>query len=408
MTAGDRERRPATWAGIRTIGVCFLAQNLGAGLAFGSFGPMLASNEAHFDVSRTVAASGMSIVLLAIGLLSPVAGTLLQTVSVRAAMLVGSIASAVGYALLAVAPSFGLAILAYALIGTGVSLIAILGPLTLVNRWQGANRGKVLALVNLPLAMLVGPYVIAEWLPVVDRAGILWSICAIFVGLTPLMLLVVEQPPGATEAASIVKAKTKHSSSALLSLPSFWLVSIGLGVISGAITVFLVHIVPFGVARGMSLPVASALISTYAGAGLAGILIFGWISDRIGPVKTLMLSAGLQAALWSALLFVEGNLIFAVAALIGVSAAPQPTLHGAAMGSLFGAQAVRAMGLSFAIKLPFLFGAGPASAAMFEHSSGYQLPFLVCAAVLAGATMLFAALLWTGRARNGVLTGAPV
>lgn len=405
MTDAGAGEAGARWDGTRTIIICFLAQNLGAGLAFGSFGPLLASNEVHFGVSRTLAASGMSVVLLAIGLLSPIAGALLQTMSVRTAMIGGGVLSTIGYGALASTNLFPLAIVAYAMIGVGVSLLAVLGPLTLVSRWRQRDRGKVLALVNLPLAMFVGPYIIAELLPVLDRVGVFAAMCAIFAVFTPLMVLIVEHPPGRAAERSDAAGKEVKPTSLLGSLP-FWLVSVGVGVIAGAIALFLVHIVPFGLERAMSLPTASALISTYAGSGFVGILLFGWITDRIGAVRALALSAAAQALLWSALLIVEGNMVFVVAALIGISAAPQPTLHGAAMSSLFGSQAVRAMGLSFAIKLPFLFGAAPLGGALFEQSGGYHLPFLVCSGALVAATGLFMLLLWTTRGREVVAAGA--
>src|SRR3546814_4063999 len=69
----------------------------------------------------------MSLILLAIGGLSPLLGGLLQKVSVRSAMIGGAALSALGYWGLALLPSFSLALVMFGLIGTGVCLMGILG-----------------------------------------------------------------------------------------------------------------------------------------------------------------------------------------------------------------------------------------------------------------------------------------
>jgi predicted MFS family arabinose efflux permease len=175
----------------------------------------------------------------------------------------------------------------------------------------------------------------------------------------------------------------------LLAQPGFWLLSLGLGVVAGASSGFLVHVVAFGVGRDLALPEASALISAYAAAGILGTLLFGWIADAIGPVRALVLSALLQAMLWSVLLVSPDPFLFLVAAALGVCAVPQNTLHGAAMSAMFGPQAVKAMGLSFALKLPFLLGAAPLMGLLYEATGDYGAPFLACAGALVVATLLF-------------------
>ena len=387
----------AGWPRRRTIITCFLAQNLTSGLAFGTFGPLLHSNELHFGVGRGAAASGMSAVTLAIGLLSPFAGGFLQRVSIRTAMAVGVGLSAIGYCALTFATSFPLAIAAYLMIGCGVSLSGILGPVTLIGRWYERSRGRILALVNLPLILFVSPYLVAETLPFVGRSGVLLAMSALLFVLLPLLAAIAEHPPEREFQEISAEATRVAGRSRLLRSAPFWLTSLGLGVIAGCISAFLVHIVPFGLERSMSLPKASAMISAYALAGMFGILLFGWIADRIGAVRALVLSATLQAILWLVLLIVGGDMFLPVAALLGICAAPQPTLHGAAMTALFGPEAVRAMGLSFALKLPFLFGFPPAVGALYDWSGDYRAPFMFCSGSLMLAAALFGASLMTVR-----------
>ena len=52
----------------------------------------------------------------------------------RNVMLAGAIVSATGYATLALTDNYVVALASYTLIGAGVCLMALLGPLTLVTR----------------------------------------------------------------------------------------------------------------------------------------------------------------------------------------------------------------------------------------------------------------------------------
>lgn len=393
-----RSVRP--FSGWRVVLPCFLAQTLSAGFAFGSFGPLLASTEQHFGVTRAVAATGMSLIMLAIGGLSPFLGGLLQKVSVRSAMIGGAALSATGYLGLALLPSFGLALVMFALIGTSVSLLAILGPLTLISRWFASGQGKVLSIVNLPIALFLTPFIIAELLPAYGRLAVLGGIATIFLLLIPVLMLIVEHPDrigqvargadidlGGAGPQSAIKDPPLSTREILASLP-FWLVSIVIGVISGSGTAFLVHIVPFGMERDLSLQAASGLLSVYAGAGIVGTLLIGWITDRIGPPSALALTTLGQALLWWGLLQMAGFPLFALAALIGICVVPVTTMHGAALSMLVGPASIsRVMGISYAITLPFIFSFAPLIGFVYDRAGGYGLPFLLTASILVIASL---------------------
>lgn len=405
------------FAGWKILLLCFLAQNLAMGLAFGSFGPLLASTEQHFGVTRAVAATGMSLITLTMGGLSPVMGGLMQKMSVRAAMIGGAALSAIGYWGLAVLPSFNLALVMYGLIGTGVCLTAILGPLTLINRWFAADRAKMLAIVNLPITLFVTPFLVAELLPIVGRMAILAGIGSAFLLLIPLLLMIVDDPThigqaarGAAAPCGTAAARTADQplpTRKILANPSFWLLSIAIGIMAGSGTVFVVHIVPFGMEKQMSLQSASGLLSLYAGAGILGTLLFGWIADRIGPPAALVLTTFCQAVLWWGILHVTGLPLYLLAGILGICVCPLTTLHGAALSALVGPASIsRAMGISYSIKLPFLFTFAPAAGYLFDISSGYRTPFLIIVAMLALACLFF--VLMALAVRRQVKTLAPV
>jgi cyanate permease len=390
------------FSGWRVVLLSFLAQNLSMGFAFGSFGPLLASTEQQFGVTRAVAAMGMSLIMLAIGVLSPLIGSLLQHLSVRIAMIGGALLSATGYWGLAILPSFTLALLMFGLIGAGVSVLAILGPPTLVSRWFLSDKAKMLSIVNLPIALFLTPYIVAAILPNLGRFAILGTIGTICLLLIPFLLLIEDDPARIGQAAwgsdsrslqtAVTGTATNRplSSREILTSGPFWLLAFGIGLMAGSSTVFMVHIVPFGIERQMSLQTAASLLSVYGGAGIIGTLLFGWIADFIGPPAALVLSALCQTLLWYGLLHVTGLPLFLLAGLLGICVVPGPTLHGAALNNLFGPINISsAMGISYAVMLPFILSFAPFVGFLFARAGGYRLPFLLMAGMLALACLFF-------------------
>lgn len=390
------------FSGWRVVLPSFLAQNLSMGFAFGSFGPLLASTEQRFGVTRAVAAMGMSLIMLAIGVLSPLIGSLLRHLSVRIAMIGGALLSAIGYWGLAILPSFTLALLMFGLIGAGVSVLAILGPPTLVSRWFVSNRAKMLSIVNLPIALFLTPYIVAAILPNLGRFAILGIMGTICLLLIPFLLLIVDDPARIGQAACKSDSRSPQtaatgtatnrplSSREILTSGPFWLLAFGIGLMAGSSTVFMVHIVPFGIERQMSLQTAASLLSVYGGAGIIGTLLFGWIADIIGPPAALVLSALCLALLWYGLLHVTGLPLFLLAGLVGICVVPGPTLQGAALNNLFGPINISsAMGFSFAVMLPFILSFAPFVGFLFARTGGYRLPFLLMAGMLTVACLLF-------------------
>jgi MFS family permease len=383
--------------GRRTIIACFVSQALVMGLAFGSFGPLLAANQSHLETSRAATAFGMSLITVTLGLLSPIAGRVLEHCRIRDGMIVGVILSAAGYVLLAATSSYVVAMAAYVLVGVGVCLSALIGPLTLVTRWVDEGRGKVLSLVNLPIILFASPFLIAIALPAIGRSAVYLLLAGVTLAIVPILALLVKERPEANPLAPGAIASSVATVAApqiaLVSSPGFWLLSIGIGIMAGTGVVYVVHLVPYGVGKGMTLAVASGMLSFYAGAGLIGTPVFGWIIDRIGAPAALVIAALGLATLSLAVIFVDGPALFAVVALAGACCTPITTMHGAALGDLFGRNAVaRAMGYSYFIKLPFLVGAAPVIGAVYDATGSYRVPFALCAGAMLLAAGCFAAL----------------
>jgi fucose permease len=371
----------------RTVLVCALVQNMTMGFAFGSFGALIGANEAHLHVDRAAISFGMSAVVTTMAVASTAMGGIMHVLPPRAAIALGLVACALGYCGLMVTGRYDVALACFTLLGAGTMVAGILGPLSLIAARFSARRGQMLGIVNLPLVLFVLPYAIARTLPSVGRAGIYGALGL----LTVLTLPLVATLPRAVPATRADTAPEGVGLRAIFGQPVFWLMTLGIAVIAGTGSAFVVHAIPFAQSRGLSLPNAAFLLSSYYGVGIFGTLAMGWLADRIGPPRALVLGALTQALCWFALAAGPLPLLVPVAGLLGLVTVPLVTLFGAAMTHLFGAVGGgRAMAFGYGIKLPFLFSITPLVGWAFVHQGDYRGAFLGCALGLGVATLLFA------------------
>ena len=341
----------------------------------------------------------MSTITLAVSLLSPLVGGFLARASIKLAMIIGALLSAIGYFGLSSLSDFRLALAMYVMIGAGICLLAILGPLILVNRWFITHRAKVLSIVNLPIMMFAAPFLVAELLALYGRTTVLAAFGALFLLIVMLLIFLIDDPAkiwqaprGTTDRDGSVQTdflkKSAVSRPAIMRSSRFWLLSYGIAAIAGSGVAFLVHIIPFGTGRGMTPQAAALLLSVYAGSGIFGTLLFGWICDRAGSQVAVFLSALIQSLLWLALLYVDNSQLLLVASVLGVCIVPMITYHGAALSELFGAAEVsRAMGYSYALKMPVLFCFPPLLGLLFQKSGDYSLAFFTTAMIMLSAAL---------------------
>lgn len=375
----------ATSPGVKSSGmtvlVCMLANNFTLGLTYGSFGALLISNEEAFGVARDTISLGMSAVATTLGLTALFMGGLVRRMTARVAIALGVAATACALVGLGLATSLPFALVMWALLGFGAALAAILGPVAVAAEFFPDRSGKILGIINLPVVLFFGPWLVATMLPALGRETTYFLLAA---PLLPILLLVLRLPvapvsheDAAARAAAVLPAR------AILGRLDFWLISLGIAVIAATGTAYVVHAIPFAESRGMSVAASALILSVYMGAGFAGIPLFGWLADKIGAPRALMLSALVQCLSWAGLALAPSATFLFLSAALGAATTPLTTLHGAAMAQIFGVNGVgKAMGYSFAIKLPFMFIAAPAVGFVYVQMADYRPAFLVVAVSL--------------------------
>ncbi|AMK19853.1 MULTISPECIES: MFS transporter [Sphingobium] len=380
MTVAASSPSASSFHGWRMVAITFLILNCVLGVNFAAYGAMVEAIQREFNTSRALASAGLSMVTLALGLLSPLVGALMQRVSIKWIMISGVVLNALGFVALTQINSIGLLLAIYVLmIGPGVALA---GPVTctaVISNWFNSGRGKALGIINMPAGNTLMPLLAALLLSQYGLQVAFLSCALILALLLPIMWFLVDAPEKIGQhakgaAADSQRAETVMTAAQILRSQAFLVLTAGVTLLSCAGLVMVTHIVALATDRGIDLGSASLLLSAFGLAGIVGAPLFGWVADRIGGGRTFALIALLQIAPWLGLMGAGNSLplLLVCAFIIGMCSNAILTLFGATMGSWLGSANVGlGMGLCYTLQIPFMFGAGPLAGAMFDHFGSY-------------------------------------
>ncbi|GGC81361.1 MFS transporter [Chelatococcus reniformis] len=279
--------------------------------------------QAEFGVARAEASLPFTLTMVGFGLGGVAIGRMADRMGITIPSLLATAALASGYLLSALAPNITvLAVIYGALIGFGAS--AGFGPLVAdISHWFARRRGLAIAICA------SGNYLAGTfWPPIVERAidAYGWRAAHVGVGLfcavamVPLALLLRRRLPTTTAdgaaAASFVPPErafgiTPGTLQALL-------VVAGVGCCV-AMSMPQVHIVAYcgdlgyGVARG------AEMLALMLACGIISRIGSGFIADRIGGLRTLLLGSVLQGLALLLYLFFDGlTSLYVISALFGL------------------------------------------------------------------------------------------
>ena len=383
----------------------FLIFNLAIGLTYGAFGVLVTPMEARMHTERSIVSLGISLIILANGLLSPVIGWLIARFSIRRLMLFGATQAAIGYAGLGFAGSAVEMLLCYGLlIGPGVTLMGPIPCYTLVSNWYRQGQGRALGLVNMPILAMAVPLAVVQLLPALGFRDLCFLLAFCYLAAIPIIWSVVDHPAQAgqkalgqtdDEAAPGDRTQgTETSAWSLLRAPDFLLLVAGSGLLVGAGVGKTAHMVPLLTEAGWDYGRAALLLSISAGTGIIGSVIFGWLADRVNASVALTCNALLQAIVWIILIIpVSYPLLVLDAVLIGACAGGFISAKGVLVSRIYGAKRfATVMGISGFATLPFLFGMAPLAGLLREATGNYDLAVQVYIAGFVLAAACFALL----------------
>lgn len=388
----------ATRTGFGMVLIAFLSFNVAIAALFGSFSVLLASAGERMHVGLAVGSLGVPLSMIAVALLAPIAGILSGRMSLRLLMMSGSLMGAVGFAILAFTSNIVVFLLVYALlIGPAFCLCAVVLPPTLVTRWITGARGRALGLVNFPIGTALMP---TAALFVLHSYGL----SAVYLALSGLMILnllaqafVVDNPPraaaetaGEGAAADAEPEDSGPTTGEILRHRSLWVLTIANASLIAATIMLTAHIVPLAISMGNDTARGATLYTLMSVGGFVGPLLCGWMADKIGGRKTMIILCVDSAVLWAVLLTSPPFPVLAgVIMLFGLHSSGSIAAYAISLSEVFGkAGFARAFGLGNLVNLPFTVAAVPLAGIIFDRTHSFSGAVLFHTVFFAVAALL--------------------
>lgn len=339
--------------------------------------------QAEFGVSRSEASLPYTLTMVGFGLGGIMMGRLADRFGVMVPSIIGTLCLAGGFLGAAKASSLLQFSLAHGLLIGFLGCSATFAPLVAdTSHWFDRRRGIAVAICA------SGNYLGgAIWPPVLqhffDASG--WRATYAAVGvfcllaMLPLTLALRRNPPRHAEAP--VAAAAGVSATRPLGFPSNTL--LGLLAVAGvaccvAMSMPQVHIVAYCGDLGYGAQRGAEMLSLMLGAGIVSRLVSGWICDRIGGLRTLLLGSALQGIALALFLPFDGLVsLYVVSALFGLFQGGLVPSYAIIIREYFPPREAGAR-VGFVI-MATLFGmalGGWMSGAIFDYTGSYRAAFL--------------------------------
>jgi MFS family permease len=333
------------------VGVLFFALALSFGARM-SLPVLIPGWETEFGWSRSFLSGGAALIMIIMGSVAPFAGNLLDRFGPRYLVAGGMVLSGLSITASVLMQAQWFFIVVYcAAAAVGYGIVSMPVATATIARHFEQNRGLATSIGTagvgggqlLFIPLLAWAVTAVGWRPTLAAFGILIAL----LGIGSLLFLDNARPPGRTGsegAASVATLGTKIL--LLVRSPVFWLIG-GAYVICGFTTagVIKVHLIPYATLCGFDLTTGAAANGVLAGFNMVGMVLSGYLTDRLHRPALLGSVYFLRALTFVLLFFITDNvaLLFAFAVLFGTldfaTVPPTASLVASHLG-------VQSMGLS--------------------------------------------------------------
>jgi MFS family permease len=299
----------------------------------------------------------------------------------------------------------------YGLIGIGMS--STYSPLmTTASRWFTKRKGLALGAIGSGIS--AGPLIMAPVATyIILNHG--WRFCfqvmGCTAGLTIVAALMLKRGPEARsmfrtgegdirsvsdpqpKIGSPTSESTEFSLREAASTKAYWMLGGAFMMVGTGLQMVLVHIVSYSQIQGASPLIAATVLSFITGSSIAGRIIMGMVSDRIGRKTTLIICVFLEGSMLMWLIWASSSwMLFVFAAFFGFGYGGHGTQFPALTGEIFG---LTHMGAILGAVV-FFWGMGSALGStmagyIFDMTGSYRGAFMTGAAamLMAGTTTIF-------------------
>jgi len=305
------ESRSSIFYGWVIVAVALLALVVSNGLSIGGIPVFYRSIREDFVASGAVAperaesfiAFGATLTFLFSGLISPLAGWLIQKFPLKNLMLVGCAILGSGLVLHSQTTSPVLVYASRIMMGVSLGFVGVLPSVVLVSSWFVRRRGTALGIL-LTGTSVGGVLIPPLATPLIERFGwrsaMLVVSLIIWVILAPAILLFVKNrpsdiglvpdgdPPRATTAEAGVGATEGLTFSQAIRTPVFWIFAIGAALIFYPIFVTSQQLILQTSRIGLTPQQSSYVLSGLFLVSVGGKFFFGYLSDRYRPLRVML------------------------------------------------------------------------------------------------------------------------
>jgi MFS family permease len=336
--------------------------------------------QAEFAASRADVSFAYTTTMIGFGAGSILLGRLIDRRGAFATMLLATALIAGGYALAAVAPTLWMfSAIQGVLIGFG-SAAAFIPLVADASHWFAKRRALAMAICASGnyLGGALWPKVTEVLVRHYDwRTTYLVVAAVCLVGMLPACLVLRPRLPVHAGGAA---ATAPHSARALGLSPNglqIWLGVAGIGCCV-AMAMPQVHIVAYCVDLGYGTARGADMLSIMTVCGIVSRLGSGWIADRIGGLKTLLLGSTAQAVALLGYLVSDGLLgLYLVSALFGLFQGGIIPSHGVIVREYFPPKEAGArMGIAVSMTILGMAGGAWMGGMLFDVTGSYRAAFI--------------------------------
>ena len=395
------------------VGIAAFMLTLMSLTVFQGLGTMLVAFEDHFGWSRTALSGAFAFARVQGAVLGPLEGYLVDRIGSRRMVLIGYTIMGIGFILLSQVQNLWQFYASFLVITTGAGLGGWLAMISMVNNWFKRRRSFAMAsaMSGIHFGGLLVPLLALSIESFGFRAALMGIGVFLLVIIGPVSRVIRNHPedygmyPDGDSQGPVI-SDTKADEDALqeeeepdftvaqaLRTPVFWILTVVQMATSIAIVTLALHLVPKLTDMGMSLSGASLIVLTYTIVALPSQFISGYFADRLPKPPVIFVYLMLQGAAILVIAVADTvfmALIFAV--LYGIAFGGRSPLMTAIRGEYFGRKAFATiMGLSqFPMNLGMM-GAPLFAGYMFDTTGTYFVPFTTFAALtfLGAVLMLF-------------------
>ncbi|MDP7344497.1 MAG: MFS transporter [Alphaproteobacteria bacterium] len=358
---------------------------------------------AEFGISRGVGSLPYALFMLGYGFGNVLHGRLADRYGILVPLLIGSLALPAGLILSAQTGSLWQFLAAIALLAGMLGSSAVFAPIVAdVSLWFTGRRGLAVGFV------LSGSYFAgAVWPPVlqylIGEYG--WRSAFTTVGyfclatMVPMSFLLYRKPGHL--AAAEEEPRDSHFARPLGLAPNALQCGICLAGIGCCMAMAMpqVHIVAHATDLGFSAQRGAEMLSLMLGFGIISRLVSGWISDRIGGLRVLLIGSGLQGVMLAIFLTADSlTALYIVSACFGLSQGGIVPSYAIIVATFFpSAQAGWRIGVVLFSTLVGMGVGGWLAGLLYDLTGSYDLAFLNAVAFNLGNTAIAVSLLRRAR-----------